>query len=66
MASNAKSGGGAKIGNNKVKCKRYSDRMTRERNKTRKLKRHILRNPHDDCAHKAMLTAAVPRKRVGK
>ena len=55
MAHKQKSGGGArKIGRTADKCKHYRSRMTREKNKERKLKKHIERQPKDLVAKTAL------------
>jgi hypothetical protein len=46
--------GGKKIGRNKVECQRYRARRTRERNKLRKLRKHIKRYPGDAAARRAL------------
>lgn len=48
MAKNAKQGGNSrKKGRNKVACQRYKNMMTRERNKARRLVKHLNRFPAD-------------------
>lgn len=55
MAGKQKSGGGArKIGRTAEKCKYYRSRMTREKNKERKLKKHIALQSHDEVAAEAL------------
>jgi len=43
-----------KIGRTAEKCKYYRSRMTREKNKERKLKRHIIFQPRDEVAKIAL------------
>jgi len=51
MAGKQKSGGGArKIGRTAEKCKYYRSRMTREKNKERKLEKHVASQPNDEIA----------------
>ena len=45
---------GRKIGRTEVKCKFYRSRMTREKNKERKLKRHLEWQPNDLIAKAAL------------
>ena len=52
-----------KYGRNEAKCKRYADRGTREKNKERKLKKHIAEYPNDNVAKKALLTAHIGKKK---
>ena len=55
MAKKQKSGGGArKIGRTAEKCKYYRSRMTREKNKERKLKPHVAAYPNDTVAATAL------------
>lgn len=52
--SGGKSGGGAKkIGRNKKWCEAYILRRQRDKNKERKLKRHLKRHPSDLLAARA-------------
>ena len=49
------SGGGAqKIGKSKKKCERYKNQGKREKNKVRKVLRHLKNHPEDQCAHDAV------------
>ena len=50
----SKGGGGAKIGRNRVECERYRAQGRREKNKRRKLQKHIKRCPGDLAAQKAL------------
>ena len=45
--SGKKSGGAKKIGRNGARCKIYRDRGVREKNKARKVRRHLNRFPND-------------------
>ena len=45
--SGKKSGGAKKIGRNGARCKVYRDRGVREKNKARKIRRHLKRFPND-------------------
>ncbi len=50
-----KHGGARKIGRSKVKCERYRLLKTREKNKVRKIKKHLKRNVNDKHALSRLL-----------
>lgn len=43
-----------KIGRTAEKCEYYRSRMTREKNKERKLKKHVASQPNDEIARTAL------------
>lgn len=45
---------GKKVGRNSLSCQRYKLEHRRERNKLKRLKRHLNKFPHDLCATKAV------------
>lgn len=47
---------GRKIGRNKVKCERYLKQGRWERNKLRRLRKHVRHQPNDDEAKAAIET----------
>ena len=49
-----KGGGSAKIGRNRIECERYRAQGRREKNKRRKLRKHIREYPGDLAAQKAL------------
>lgn len=51
---NQTKGGGRKIGRNKVECARYRAQGRREKNKVRRLARHIREYPQDEAARDAL------------
>lgn len=54
MAKKHSGGGSRKIGRNKIKCELYRTRHTRERNKVRKIFKHIKRHPNNLQAKKRL------------
>ena len=60
MADKAKKGKKQrKWGRNAVYCAYYRSTHRREQNKIRRLKKHLVRFPHDDCAKRAIEVALV-------
>ncbi|MFQ6011539.1 MAG: hypothetical protein ACE5KG_05150 [Nitrososphaerales archaeon] len=45
---------GRKIGRSKEKCQRYRAAGTREKNKIRKVRKHVRRHPNDAVARRAL------------
>lgn len=43
-----------KVGRNKIKCANYRARFRREKNKERKIKKHLKRHPADAVAGEAL------------
>lgn len=63
MAGKSGKGGGArKIGRSKVKCARYLSRHQREKNKNRRIKKHLKFHPNDKAAEEALRVALIPRR----
>lgn len=54
MSKQKTSGGGKKLGRNASRCKMYRDRGIREKNKKRKLLKHIAWQPNDNVAKAAV------------
>ena len=54
MPTKKKSGGARKYGRSKPACEKYRQMNTRERNKSRKLAKHLKKWPQDSCAKKAL------------
>lgn len=50
--------GGRKIGRNRVECERYRKQGRREKNKLRKLARHVRDFPNDEAARRALASAS--------
>ena len=51
--------GGAKIGRNRIPCERYRAQGRRERNKLRKLRKHVRGYPGDLAAKRCLVAMAV-------
>lgn len=52
--TNDRSRSGRKIGRDKVKCQRYKISGIRERNKIRRIRKHLKFHPNDACASDAL------------
>ena len=50
-----KKSGNRKVGRNKVKCDWYRSRGTREKNKIRKINKHLKKHPNDKQAKRSLL-----------
>ena len=62
MATQKKGGKkGRKVGRNEARCKRYRVQNRREKNKLRRMRKHVLRNPEDTAAKEALETYGLAR-----